>query len=49
MTTIQTILLAGITTMAMSTFGSIAIVLVNHYAPRIAEHIEKKFRKPIDK
>jgi hypothetical protein len=46
---LQTIIIAGFTTMAMATFSSIATFLVNRYLPRLLDHAEKKIKKPLDK
>jgi len=46
---LDTILIAGLTTMAMATFSSIATFLVNRYLPRLLDKAEKRVKKKIDK
>ena len=41
----QTVIISGLTVMFMQTFGSIATFIVNRYAPKIAEHVEKKIKE----
>lgn len=48
MNALQTVLIAGLTTMAMATFSSIANFIVNRYAPRICDWVEKRLKKHID-
>lgn len=49
MSALQTILIAGLTTMAMATFSSIATFLVSRYLPRILDHVERRVKNPLDK
>jgi hypothetical protein len=41
----QTVLIAGGTYFIMSIFGSIATFLINRYAPKIFDHVEKKIKE----
>ena len=45
MNVIQTVLISGLTASILAMFTSIATFLVNRYAPRIADHIEKRFKR----
>lgn len=48
MNALQTVLIAGLTTWAMATFSSIATFIVNRYAPRFCDWLEKKLKRHID-
>jgi hypothetical protein len=45
MNVFTTIIVSGLTTMAMATFSTIASFLVNRYLPRVLDNVEHKFKK----
>jgi len=45
MSVFQTIIISALTIMVTATFGSFATYVVNRYAPRFFDHLEKKVKK----